>query len=446
MNILLVDDDALQRDMLRGFLVKQGHTVDCAANGGEAERLFMARPIEVLLLDHRMPGMNGDELLARLKAINPLVRAIMITAYGAVDTAVKVMRLGADDFLEKPLDLQVLLAKLRELEDKVVVEGEALRVNESLRVQDLPIKLVGDSPAMHRLLSQILRVAPTPWTVLLRGETGTGKEMISRLIHLLSPRGQHAFIEVNCAAVPENLFESELFGHEKGSFTGADGRRRGMFELAAGGTLFLDEVGELPLALQAKLLRALQEKTITRVGGEKGIAVDARIVAASNRDLKAMVDEGRFREDLYFRLHVIELELPPLRRRKEDIPPLVTLFLERYGRPGMQLDGEAMAQLAKYHFPGNVRELEHAIQRMTTFARGQRLGLADLPAEMRHSRGEEGGGGPLGDRLAELERTMILESLRRHDWVQTRAAEELGISERVLRYKMEKQDIRRKDP
>lgn len=442
MHILIVDDEQLQRDLLQGFLKKQGFDVVSAAGGREALQLFMDYPFELVLLDHRMPDMNGDEVLAKIKAINPLVRAIMITAFGAVDTAVRVMQLGADDFLEKPVDLEALLKKIRALEDEILIRDDAGRVKETIQLDQLPVRMVGNSKGLREVLSIIARAAPAPWTVLIRGETGTGKELVARLLHLLSPKKEGPFVELNCGAVPESLFESELFGHEKGAFTGADNRRRGVFEQANGGTLFLDEIGELPQAVQPKLLRALQENRITRVGGEQGIAVDVRIVAATNRDLKKMVNGNTFREDLYFRLNVIEVEIPPLRKRKEDIRPLVEFFLEKFGAAAT-FDSRALHQLTKYNFPGNVRELEHIIQRTMTLARSSMIGLRDLPPEVRNYRGEEIGS-DLNQRLAEVERRMLLDALESNDWVQTRAAESLGISERVLRYKMEKAGIHRK--
>ncbi len=442
MNILVVDDEELQRSLLQGFLEKQGFPVKTAANGEQALQIFMEYPIELVLLDHRMPDMNGDELLARLKEINPMVRAIMITAYGAVDTAVKVMQLGADDFLEKPVDLAELLDKIRHLEEQTLIEEDVNEVETSIDINNLPVRMVAGSQAMKNLLSMALRAAATPWTVLIRGETGTGKELIARLIHLLSPRKDAPFVEMNCAAVPESLFESELFGHEKGAFTGAAARRKGLFEQADGGTLFLDEAGELPITMQAKLLRALQENSITRVGGERSVVVDVRIIAATNRDLKKMVEQGAFREDLYFRLNVIELEIPPLRRRKEDIPLLIDFFLKKFHSTST-FDSEAMVQLGKYNYPGNVRELEHIIQRTITMARSSTIRLQDLPSEVRNFRGESFPG-DLNQRLAEIEQQMILDALENHDWIQTRAAESLGISERVLRYKMEKAGIKKK--
>jgi len=440
LKILVVDDEKMQRDMLKGFLEKQGFHVITAVNGTEAVRLFEDLPLQLVLLDHKMPDMTGDKVLARMKEMNPQVRAIMITAFGAVDTAVRVMKLGAVDFMEKPINLERLLVLIQKIENELVVEEEASQVTEILDHSSLPLKIVGSGPAMTNLLSMVQRIAPSPWTVLVRGETGTGKELIARLIHLLSQRNQEPFIEVNCAAIPENLFESELFGHEKGAFTGANNLRKGRFELAKGGSLFLDEIAELPLNLQAKLLHALQEKRIFRVGGEKEIAVDVRLIAATNRDLKAMVENGTFREDLFYRLHVLELETPPLRQRREDIKELVQFFLERFSPGKINFSQEAMTTLVKYAFPGNVRELEHIVQRTVTMARGSVITLADLPPEI-HQRIQTKG--TLDERLTAVEREMISSALEKHNGIQTRAATELGISERVLRYKMDKLDLKK---
>ncbi|MBZ4195030.1 MAG: sigma-54 dependent transcriptional regulator [Candidatus Contendobacter sp.] len=440
MNILIADDDALQRELLQGFLEKHGYRVFSAGDGAEAVRLFRRESVQLALLDHRMPGLSGDQALAAMKAINPLVRAIMITAYGAVETAVRVMQLGADDFLEKPVDLAQLLEKIQQIEQNLAVAEEAVEVRQAAAEAPLPLPVIGDSPAMREVFSLVRRVADTPWSVLICGETGTGKELIAHLLHLLSQRCDAPFVEVNCAAIPEALFESELFGHERGAFTGAARQRRGRFELAQGGTLFLDEVGELPPALQSKLLRALQEKRINRVGGEQNIAVDARVVTATNRDLRRMVETGGFREDLYFRLNVFEIEVPPLRRRREDIPALVNLFVERYARRPAQLAPETLDLLIKYAWPGNVRELEHLIQRSLTLARSNILRPVDLPAELRRVDVDSG---PLQEQLDAVERGLLSTALENADWVQTRAAETLGISERVLRYKMAKHGLKR---
>jgi len=442
MKILITDDEDRQRDLLSGFLKKKGYEVFTAANGAEALELFAKIPFQLVLLDHNMPGMTGDKLLAEMKKINPLIHAMMITAYGTVNTAVSVMKLGADDFLEKPIDLTSLLEKIRWIEQRITVAEEAEQVTETLSQKELPVRIVGDGPAMKEVLSLVSRVSLTPWAILIRGETGTGKELIARLIHLVRPVSDGPFVEVNCCAIPENLFESELFGHEKGAFTGAVSTRRGRFELAKKGTIFLDEIGELPLNLQPKLLRALQENRIYRVGGEKEISVDARVITATNRSLKTMVEQGLFREDLYYRLNVFDIELPPLRNRKDDIPDLVIFFLERYGCQEKIFDSEAMTTLMKYSFPGNIRELEHIIQRTVTLARGKIIQVTDLPPEVRYANAVESGN--LAERLDSLEKEMILAALEKNEWVQTKAALSLGISERVLRYKMGKYMIKAK--
>jgi len=440
MKILVVDDDTLQRRLLTGFLEKKGYDVADAADGREALAHFKRRPVDLVILDHRMPGLDGDAVLAEMKRLTPLVRAIMITAYGTVTTAVAVMKLGADDVLEKPVDLTALLEKIQRIEQGLAVAEDAADVAETMNRKALPINLVGGSIAMQEVISLVRRVAPTPWTVLISGETGTGKELIARLMHLLGPSADGPFVEVNCGAIPENLFESELFGHEKGAFTGAAGTRRGRFELAGGGTLFLDEIGELPPSLQPKLLRTLQEKRFCRVGGEREIEADVRVVAATNRDLRQLTAEGRFREDLYYRLNVFDIPLPPLRERKEDIPDLVDFFLRRYAARPVRFDPEAVMTLSRYAFPGNIRELEHIVQRAVTLVRGNRIREQDLPPEIRfHQAAHQG---TLAERLDAVEREMIQTALEKHDGVQTRAAESLGISERVLRYKMKKHGIR----
>ena len=441
MKILLVDDEKVQRTLLQGFLENQGYDVMTSVDGQEALEIFAVTPVPLVLLDHKMPGMTGDEVLARMKELNPEVRALMITAYGDVETAVKVMKLGADDFLSKPVHLESLLVKIRKIEQDLLVNQDVQVAEVSLVESPLPFKIVADSPLMKEAISLARRVAATPWSVLIKGETGTGKELMARLIHLLSPRDDEPFVEINCAAIPENLFESELFGHEKGAFTGASDRRRGRFELAQKGSIFLDEIGELPLGLQPKLLRVLQENKITRVGGEKDIEVDVRVIAATNRDLKKMVREGSFREDLYYRINAFELEIPPLRNRREDIPSLLDLFVERYGGQSIKFLHETRDILIKYPYPGNIRELEHIVQRLVTLTRASVIKPDDLPAEIRHYQAVVSG--TLDERLRVAEREMILAALERAKWIQTRAAENLGISERVLRYKMDKHGIRR---
>ena len=441
MKILIADDDALQRELLKGFLENQGYETLTASDGLEALVLFEREPVQLVLLDQKMPGLTGEEALKKMKAMNPMVQAIMITAYGDLSTAVTVLKLGAGDFLEKPVDLSLLLEKIRQIEQGMAVDEDVAVVEKAVEEGPLPLKMIAESPEMKNIISLIRRVAESPWPVLVFGETGTGKELVAHLIHLLSPRDASLFIEVNCAAIPENLFESELFGHVKGAFTGALKNRRGRFELASGGTLLLDEIGEMPLVLQPKLLRALQDGKITRVGGEEDIRVDVRLVTSTNRDLKQMVETGRFREDLYYRIKVFEIEIPPLRRRREDIPPLVNFFLDRYAPTGLRFTPEALDILIKYPFPGNVRELEHIVQRTATLVRGGIIRPSDLPGEVHHHSTTTQG--TLAQSLEAVEREMIVSALERTDWVQTKAAELLGISERVLRYKMKKGGVRK---
>lgn len=434
--ILIVDDEPDQRDMLSGFLLNCNYQVCTAADGYQALDLAQRHFFHLVLLDGKMPGMTGDQLLEKLLEINPRQKAIMITAYGAISMAVKVMKLGAIDFIEKPVDLELLQQKIADLHEQLQIDAEAQQVDEQLLVRSCPITMVGQSEAMRNLLSMTHRLAPSAWGVLIHGETGTGKELLARMIHHLSPRCDQPFIEVNCAAIPENLFESELFGHEKGAFTGATSMRQGKFEAAQSGTLFLDEVGELPLLLQSKLLRALQEKRISRVGSSHEIDIDTRVLAATNRNLLEMVEKGTFREDLYYRLNVFEVEIPPLRQRKSDIPELINFFLEKYNTRPLVFSDEALAVLAKYPFPGNVRELEHLIQRLVTLNRTQQVHPADLPENYR--RVQTGDKSDLAEQLDSQEKEMLRSALEKHNWIQTRAARSLGISERVLRYKMAK--------
>jgi two-component system response regulator AtoC len=444
MNILVVDDEEIQRTLLKNFLTEQGYNVFEAADGKSAIAELRASHIHLALLDHRMPDMNGDKVLEEMKQINPALRAIMITAYSTEDTAVRVMKLGADDFMEKPVDLELLLEKLQQTETAISVDEDFEIVDRLQEDGGLPVQIIGSSKGMKEAVSIARRIGPAPWAALVTGETGTGKELIARLIHELSDRKKGPFVEVNCAAIPENLFESELFGHVKGAFTGASSQRKGRFEQARGGTLFLDEVGELPEVLQPKLLRALQEKRITPVGSDMEKDIDVRVVAATNRDLKQMAREGKFREDLYYRLNVFEIQIPPLRERKEDLPELIDFFMERYALQKTVFSQPALDMMMKYQYPGNVRELEHIIQRTATLARSGIIKPADLPPEIREgvsAAGQRKNG--LEGRIMEVETEEIKRALEENGWVQTRAAESLGISERVLRYKMKKYGIRK---
>ncbi len=440
MLILIVDDDATQREMLQGFLEKQGFQTKTAANGPEAMTIFQQEPVALVLLDNRMPDMSGVMVLEKMKALNPMVQAIMISAYGDINTVVSTMKLGAGEFLEKPVDLTILLNKINEIEQKIRMEQDVCELQKEIQDSRLPLKIVAESEAMKEVLSLVGRMAKSQWPVLVSGETGTGKELISRLLHLMSDRSNDPFIDVNCAAIPENLFESELFGHLKGAFTGAVHDRRGCFEIASGGSLLLDEIGEIPLPLQPKLLRSIQENKIKKIGSEKDIGVDVRLISATNRDLKKMVESGRFRDDLYYRIKVLEIELPPLRHRRTDIPVLLSCFLERYSKTPLSFSPEALSALIKYPFPGNVRELEHIIQRTVTLIRGNVIHFRDLPEELRrHGAVAQG---TLEERLAVVENEMIRSALEKTNGVQTKAADILGISERVLRYKIKKAGIK----
>jgi two-component system, NtrC family, response regulator AtoC len=440
MLILIVDDDAAQREMLRGFLEKQGFQTKTAADGPEAMAIFQREPVQLVLLDNRMPGMTGIMVLEKMKELNPTIHAIMISAYGDIHTVVNTMKLGAGEFLEKPVDLSLLLRRIQEIEQKKELEQDVRELQNEMAQSRLPLKIIAQSDAMKEVLSLVRRMADSQWPVLVSGETGTGKELISRLIHLMSPRQNEPFIDINCAAIPETLFESELFGHLKGAFTGAVDNRRGCFEIASGGTLLLDEIGEIPLSLQPKLLRSIQEKKLKKIGSEKDLLVDIRLISATNRDLKKMVESGQFRDDLYYRIKVLEIQLPPLRQRRMDIPALLTYFLERYSKTPLTLSPEALTTLIKYPFPGNIRELEHIVQRTATLIRGNVIHSRDLPEEVR--RNDAVAYGTLEERLSALEYDLIKSALEKSNGVQTKAAEILGISERVLRYKMKKAGVK----
>ncbi len=441
--ILVVDDEAAQRTVLAGFLRKQGLEVLAAGSADEALHVAASRTLDLVLTDLRMPGKDGLTLLDGLRSINPGVPVIVMTAFGTIATAVDAMKRGAVDYLTKPIDLdelEVLVA--RALEHRALVsENEALRELVASRY-----RLSGLETANSRMaeaVNTVARAASSRATILIRGESGTGKEVLARAIHYASPRAKHALVPVNVAALPDSLIESELFGHEKGAFTGADKERRGRFELADGGTLFLDEIGDLPRSAQVKLLRVLQEQSFERIGGTRTIKVDVRVIAATNRDLGAMIQSGEFREDLYYRLNVVQVELPPLRERREDIPLLVDLFVRRFGpdasTPVEGVSREAMDLLVKHDYPGNVRELENLVHRAVVLSRGSTLSTSDFPLHLGRLKAEDHAA-PTGftEQVAEFERALIVAALERANGVQTHAARSLGISERHLRYKLKK--------
>lgn len=437
--ILIVDDEKNTRDGLARALGRN-YDVRLADSAARALQVLDERPVDVLLSDIRMPGEDGLALMQRALARTPAPVCILLTAYGSIETAVDAMKRGAYDFLTKPVSLDRLELLLQRALRERDMESENRRLREQLDARFGLEQLIGRSAPMQEVFDAIRQVGPSRATVLVTGESGTGKELVARAIHQLSPRVHGPFIPLHCAALSPTLLESELFGHEKGAFTGAVERRRGRFELADGGSLFLDEVGEIPAAIQVKILRVLEERKFERVGGQETVEVDVRLVAATNRDLKKMVDEGTFREDLYYRLNVVTIHLPPLRERPDDIPLLVQHFLKEIaaenGKTIAGLTPEAMGALAAYAWPGNVRELRNVIERMVVMARGDTLTVRDLPAALRDESRPRGGlpAGPIS--LDEAEKQLILRALKACDDNRTAAARQLGISRRTLHRKL----------
>ena len=440
--ILVVDDEPAQLELLSGFLNKQGFETVLADSGSKALEIFRLEPIDLVITDQKMPDMSGLDLLKAIRLINPEAAVVVITAYGTVDTAVAAIKSGAADYLTKPVNLDELLYRIEQVFDRRRLLTENRELREALQSHHRIDGIIGEGGRMLEVFSLVRRVAPSEATVLIRGESGTGKELIAKAIHYGSPRASCAMIRVNCAALPETLLESELFGHEKGAFTGALAARKGRFELADGGTLFLDEIGDLPLPLQAKLLRVLQEREFERIGSGRPIRVNVRILAATHRDLESLLKAGQFREDLYYRLNVVTITLPALRERREDVPLLMDHFLRLFAEKNQKtirgFTQEAREILLRYDYPGNVRELENIIERAVVLTRDDVIGKADLPLSTQELEGEEGEQANLPAALEAIERKMITEALARTDGVQTRAAELLGISERALRYKLHK--------
>ena len=431
-HILIVDDEPAIQASLRGVLEDEGYRVSAVGSGADAHRFFADEAPDLTFLDIWMEGADGLETLAEIKRLRPDAVVVMISGHGTIETAVKATRLGAWDFIEKPLALEkTLVTAARALEHaRLARENAALRESLGQRAE-----ILGESVPVRRLREQIATAAPTSGRVLIHGENGSGKELVARAIHAGSARHAGPFVEVNCAAIPEELIESELFGHEKGAFTGAHARRRGKFELADGGTLFLDEIGDMSLKTQAKVLRALEERAFERVGGKDTIRVDVRVIAASNRDLEGLIRAGRFRDDLYYRLNVIPIEVPPLRERRDDVPALVdhfvALFCAENGKRAKPISGEALAYFLAYDWPGNVRELRNMLERLVIMAPGDVIDADDLPAPLRPKdklpAGAEPRERPLREARDNFERAYILAELRANDWNMTRTAERLGI-------------------
>jgi two-component system response regulator HydG len=438
--ILVVDDEASARSGLEKLLKQEGYTVDSADDGTTALERFNETPADVVVTDLKMPKMDGIELLKKLREQDADVPVLVCTAFGDVSTAVQAMRAGAEDYLTKPIDFDALSVAIERALERRELRVEAENLRRQIRERDGEglQGLVGASPAMQRVYRVARQVAPARATVLITGESGTGKGELARAIHALGPRGKQPFVTVHSAALAETLLESELFGHEKGSFTGADKRRVGRFEQADGGTLFLDEIGEIPMATQIKLLRVLQERTFERVGGNEPITVDVRMIAATNRDLAADVTAGRFREDLYYRLNVVNIEMPPLRLRGGDILVLANHFLRKFAQENhRRIDGftdRARTKLLGHRWPGNVRALENAIERAVVLCEGTLLDEADLPFEATPDTL-----GPLripGATMAEIERHAILTTLDAVGGSTTKAADILDISVRTIQYRL----------
>jgi len=445
--VLVVDDERGMRDFLEIFFRREGMEVSTAAGVDEALAQLGSDEFDLVMTDVQMPGRSGLELLRAVKETSPETVVIVITAFATAETAIEAMKQGAYDYLTKPFKVDEVRLVVGKALEKKLLTVENKRLRSELRTQAKQRVLIGTSAAMQRVYDLMAQVAATRTSVLVCGESGTGKELVARGIHDLSERRDKPFVAVNCGAIPENLLESELFGHVKGAFTGAVQNKPGLFEVAHGGTLFLDEVGELPATLQVKLLRVIQERTIRRVGGNSDIAVDVRIVTATNRDLHADSQAGRFREDLYYRLNVIQIPLPPLRERSEDIPLLAQHFLEKFSReqakPALRLSDAALARLLAYEFRGNVRELENTIERAVALARGDAIGPELLPGALQATRAPGAAqlpsdGANLDDLMNAFERDLLLAALGRSGGVKKRAAQALGITFRSFRYRLEK--------
>lgn len=442
--VLIADDEKNMRWVLSQALEAEGYEVFEAADGKEALTAVAEHEPEVVILDHKMPAPDGMEVLRRLRSKGHRFPVIMLTAHGNVQTAVEAMKAGANEYLTKPFDLDELKLSIEKALKVEALAAEVDRLREELE-RDWDVEgIVAVDPAMLELLSTVEKVAPTGATVMVYGESGTGKELVARALHRLSPRAPKPFISISAGALPETLLESELFGYEKGAFTGAMTAKPGRFEMANGGTLFLDEIGDISAAVQVKLLRVLQERTFERLGGTRSIEVDVRVVAATNRDLQQLIADGTFREDLFYRLNVVPLTIPPLRKRPADIPALVAHFLDKFGAGSRTISSQAMEALVAYQWPGNVRELENTIERITILSHGEVIEADDLPAEVRAGVGIVDAGSRCfvlpegGIDLEETELDLIRQALERAGASTPKAAKLLGLTTKTLEARMER--------
>ena len=442
--ILIVDDEQSHRLMLRAHLEREGFQIVEAADGHEAVDRVNEKPFDLVLMDIRMPTMDGIEALKRIKEASAATPVIMMTAYGSINSAVEALKAGAADYLTKPLDMDELIFKAKKALHYRQLEEENILQKERLGIRFDFSSIIGTSPAMKRLFETLSMAAPTEATVLLLGESGTGKELVANAIHQNSPRKDKPYVKVNCAALPETLLESELFGHEKGAFTGAIDKKKGRFERANGGTLFLDEIGEMSPPTQTKILRVLQEREFEAVGGIKTIKVDVRIIAATNKDLAEEVKKGRVREDLYYRLNVVPITIPPLRERTEDIPLLAEHFLRIYSEKNKRkikgFGAGVMDVFIGYSWPGNVRELENIVERIVIMSRVDTITLDELPPGIAEPQGE-GDRTPHPTSLREVERETILKTLHQTGGNRTQAAQILGITRKTLQNKIKEYGI-----
>ena len=458
--ILVVDDEPNYLVVLSELLKDEGFEVITAQKGEDGFKVVQDTDLDLVITDMRMPGMDGLELLKAVKSYNKDLPVIMITAFGEVEKAVVAMKAGAYNYLVKPFNNEELLLNIRKAIEHYSLLRENLRLRDEARVRYGFASIVGKNEKMQEIYHLIEKVAPTSASVLITGESGTGKELVARAIHINSPRENAPFVSVNCAALPETLLESELFGHERGAFTGATAMRKGRFELADTGTLFLDEIGDIPLPLQAKLLRVLQERSFERVGGSRPIKVDVRIVTATNKELKDEVDKGHFREDLYYRLNVLHIHLPPLRERSDDIPMLTNHFINKFAemlnKPNLRISGDALRYLVNLAWDGNVRELENTIERAAILCSNDMIRAEDVHPDVTRSKKEENWSPdfdfeqfipanlPLPEVLSGVEEQMVKRALKEANFVQARAAESLGITKSLLQYKIKKFNLQKK--